>query len=276
MASQTADDDEDDDDEDDEDDDDGDDDKDLGFHYNAPPPLSLSRNSTKSNAALRSPSPVAKIVPDFLTYTSMINGLGEAGNVVEARQLFSEMFSWNKMLIFNVSLIQAGMVEKGLTPNVVTYTTLVDGLCKRGEVGNIEQAIKIMEEMDLTGFYPDTITYTLIDAYCKMGEMAKAHEMLWVMLGMLEDGERLIKWMFEKGIRPNATTFNFLLKQYCIRKHGHCKARNRKEAWFLHNEMVEERFSLTAASYNALIKGFCKRKFVQAKKLFEMKLKALL
>ncbi|KOM41599.1 hypothetical protein LR48_Vigan04g179700 [Vigna angularis] len=131
-----------------------------------------------------------KIVPDFLTYTSMINGLGEAGNVVEARQLFSEMFSWNKMLIFNVSLIQAGMVEKGLTPNVVTYTTLVDGLCKRGE--------------------------------------------------------------------------------------GHCKARNRKEAWFLHNEMVEERFSLTAASYNALIKGFCKRKFVQAKKLFEMKLKALL
>ncbi|XP_047177027.1 pentatricopeptide repeat-containing protein At1g05670, mitochondrial-like [Vigna umbellata] len=173
------------------------------------------------------------------------------------------------------------MVEKGLTPNVVTYTTLVDGLCKRGEVdianelllemsekglqpnvctyialinglckvGNIEQAIKIMEEMDLTGFYPDTITYTL-----------------WTLIGC---SKMIYKRMYAQGVMPDNNTYNILIK-------GHCKARNRKEAWFLHNEMVEERFSLTVASYDALIKGFCKRKFVQAKKLFEMKLKALL
>ncbi|QCE05654.1 coiled-coil domain-containing protein SCD2-like [Vigna unguiculata] len=46
MASQTA-------------DDDDDDVDDLGFRYTAPPPLSLSRNSAKSTAALRSPSPAA-------------------------------------------------------------------------------------------------------------------------------------------------------------------------------------------------------------------------
>ncbi|BAT93497.1 hypothetical protein LR48_Vigan02g258800 [Vigna angularis] len=58
MASQTAD--------DDEDDDDG---EDLGFRYTAPPPLSLSRNSAKSTAALRSPSPAA--VPRNLPEESM-------------------------------------------------------------------------------------------------------------------------------------------------------------------------------------------------------------
>ncbi|XP_052736980.1 pentatricopeptide repeat-containing protein At1g05670, mitochondrial-like [Vigna angularis] len=84
-----------------------------------------------------------KIVLDFVTYTSMINGLCEAGKVGEMKDAFS---------------VHNQMVEKGLTPNVITCTTLVDGLCKHGEVGNIEQEIKIMEEMDLAWFYPDTIT----------------------------------------------------------------------------------------------------------------------
>ncbi|BAT75222.1 hypothetical protein VIGAN_01305200 [Vigna angularis var. angularis] len=118
--------------------------------------------------------------------------------------------------------------------------------------------------------------------------------------GMVEDGERVTKWIFKKGTRPNATTFNFLLKQYYIRNNmcviteiykkmyaqgvipdnnsynilikGRCKGRNMKDAWFLHKEMVETGFSLTATSYNALIKAFCKKKiFVEAKKLFEMR-----
>jgi pentatricopeptide repeat protein len=40
-------------------------------------------------------------------------------------------------------------------------------------------AINLMKEMDVVGFYCDTITFTtLMDAYCKMGEMVKAHELL--------------------------------------------------------------------------------------------------
>lgn len=94
--------------------------------------------------------------------------------------------------------------------------------------------------------------------------------------------------MLEKGISPNATAYNSLLKQHCIRKDmrsamelyrgmcfhgvlpnsdtynilikGHSKARNMKEACYLNSEMVEKGFKLSGSSYNALIKGLSKRK----------------
>ncbi|VVA27693.1 PREDICTED: pentatricopeptide [Prunus dulcis] len=37
------------------------------------------------------------------------------------------------------------------------------------------------------------------------------------MSGMLEDGERLLKWILANVIVPNAGTYNSLMKPYCIR-----------------------------------------------------------
>lgn len=59
MASQTA---------DDEDEDD------LGFCYSAPPPLSLSRNATKSATTHRSPSPAVRFFP-FTPHLSITHSL---------------------------------------------------------------------------------------------------------------------------------------------------------------------------------------------------------
>lgn len=84
--------------------------------------------------------------------------------------------------------------------------------------------------------------------------------MVFCVSGMLEGGQKLLTWMLEKGMMPNATTHNSLMKQYCIRNdmrsaietyrgmgqlgvlpdansynimiRGHCKVRNMKEAWF--------------------------------------------
>jgi pentatricopeptide repeat protein len=36
-----------------------------------------------------------------------------------------------------------GMISKGNLPDVVTYTTLIDGLCKKGE---IEKAIDLLHD----------------------------------------------------------------------------------------------------------------------------------
>ncbi|GMI74928.1 hypothetical protein like AT1G05670 [Hibiscus trionum] len=57
-----------------------------------------------------------------------------------------------------------------------------------------------------------------------------------------------------KGTTPTVSAYNYLMKQYCMRKdmrttaamwkgmcvQGHCKARNMKEAWFLRREMIDK------------------------------------
>ncbi|KAH7570179.1 hypothetical protein JRO89_XS05G0063000 [Xanthoceras sorbifolium] len=151
-------------------------------------------------------------------YKSKFSGFCQTGKMVEAHKLFHEMLS------------------KGLKPDVVTYTALIDSYCK---ANNITKAMKLMEDMRVAGFPPDTLTYTtLMDAYSKSEEMVKAHKLVREMLykwlpptvvtfnvlmngfcisRMLEDGERLLKGMLEKGIMPNATTYNCLMKQHSIR-----------------------------------------------------------
>ncbi|KAL5759641.1 hypothetical protein ACOSQ2_018479 [Xanthoceras sorbifolium] len=268
-----------------------------------------------------------KLVPDLITYTAIISGFCQTGKMVEAHKLFHEMLSkglkpdvvtYTALIdsyckaseMKEAFLLHNHMVQMGLTPNVEVNTAseLLHEMCQKGlqlnicTYNSIVNAMKLMEDMRVAGFPPDTLTYTtLMDAYSKSEEMVKAHKLVREMLykwlpptvvtfnvlmngfcisRMLEDGERLLKGMLEKGIMPNATTYNCLMKQHSIRNNmvtiaiykgmWHSKARNMKEAWFLHREMVRKGFTLTVTSYNALIKGFLKRKkLLEARQLFE-------
>lgn len=49
------------------------------------------------------------------------------------------------------------MVEECCTPDVVTYNTLINGICKEG---NMEKALKLMDEMLERGLAPTKFTYT--------------------------------------------------------------------------------------------------------------------
>lgn len=51
------------------------------------------------------------------------------------------------------------MVERGILPDVVTYTTLIAGYCKEGEM---EEAMKLYNEMIDKGMVPDPITYLVL------------------------------------------------------------------------------------------------------------------
>ncbi|CAH9090213.1 unnamed protein product [Cuscuta epithymum] len=80
------------------------------------------------------------------------------------------------------------MCEKGLELNIYTYSSLINGFCKDG---NISQALKVMIEWEAFDMLPDCFTHTtLMDAYCKSGEMEKAH---------LEEGREIQGWMMDKG-----------------------------------------------------------------------------
>jgi pentatricopeptide repeat protein len=49
------------------------------------------------------------------------------------------------------------MVEEGCTPDVVTYNTLINELCKGGKM---DKVLKLMDEMLERGLVPTKFTYT--------------------------------------------------------------------------------------------------------------------
>ncbi|KAL4185064.1 hypothetical protein AMTRI_Chr10g228750 [Amborella trichopoda] len=68
------------------------------------------------------------------------------------------------------------MYHNGLTPNVVTYNTLMNTLFKRNKV---EEALALHKEMGKIGCQPDVVTYrTLLDGLCKDERMDEAMSLL--------------------------------------------------------------------------------------------------
>ncbi|KAK2445212.1 Pentatricopeptide repeat (PPR) superfamily protein [Trifolium repens] len=68
------------------------------------------------------------------------------------------------------------MEEKGLLPSVVSYTSLIHGLCQSN---NLDGAIELLEEMIRNGIEPNVFTYSsLMDGLCKCGQSSQAMELL--------------------------------------------------------------------------------------------------
>ena len=77
----------------------------------------------------------------FMCVFLMTHNLSKKKRIVEALSLFKEMSS------------------KGLTPNVVTYTTLIGGLCI---VGMTQAAQELLLEMQIRGQVPNCDTYATL------------------------------------------------------------------------------------------------------------------
>lgn len=89
------------------------------------------------------------------------------------------------------------MKAKGVSPNVITYSTMIKGHCQSGDVPT---AFAILEEMKTVGHLkPDEIMYnSLIDGCAQSG--------------LLEDGLRLLEEMQAGGVNPSNFTLSILVK----------------------------------------------------------------
>jgi pentatricopeptide repeat protein len=92
------------------------------------------------------------------------------------------------------------MLNKGVTPDCFTYTSLLHGYCS---LGKWNEVIRVLKEMCRVGQKPNVVTYTtLIDYLCKNGRCAEARH--------------IFDSMVEKGEKPNVTTYGSLLYGYAI------------------------------------------------------------
>ncbi|KAE9618847.1 putative tetratricopeptide-like helical domain-containing protein [Lupinus albus] len=90
------------------------------------------------------------------------------------------------------------MRERDLSPDVITYTSIIGGL---GLIGQPDKARDMLKEMKEFGCYPDVPAYNaVIRNFCIAKRLGDAY-------GLMDE-------MTSKGLSPNATTYNLFFRVF--------------------------------------------------------------
>ncbi|KAG8044249.1 hypothetical protein GUJ93_ZPchr0136g33675 [Zizania palustris] len=191
--------------------------------------------------------------PDVVSYTTMVHGLGVAGQVEKARKMFDEMS------------------KEGCAPSVATYNALIQVICKKG---NVEDAVVVFDEMLVKGYMPNVVTYTvLIRGLCHAGKIDRAMTMLGRMKNegcepLVQTYNVLIRYSFEEGemekgldlfermskgeeCLPNQDTYNIIISAMFMRK----RAEDMALAARMVEEMVERGYLPRKFMFNRVLNG---------------------
>ncbi|RWR85133.1 hypothetical protein CKAN_01398100 [Cinnamomum micranthum f. kanehirae] len=87
------------------------------------------------------------------------------------------------------------MEASGLSPNKITYITLLDGLCKRNYIG---EAMNVVQAMVNSNFQPCIIH---IDGLCKHGK--------------IEMEKKVFDSIFDNGLVPDVISYTIMINAFC-------------------------------------------------------------
>ncbi|KAJ7962637.1 putative Pentatricopeptide repeat-containing protein [Quillaja saponaria] len=115
--------------------------------------------------------------PDNAISSTLTHWLCKMGKIWEARKMFDEF-------------------ERGSIPSLLTYNTLIAGMCEKGELC---EAGRLWDDMVEKGCHPNAFTYNmLIKGFCTVGKA--------------KEGIRFLDEMLEKGCLPNKSTYSILIE----------------------------------------------------------------
>ncbi|XP_008445921.1 pentatricopeptide repeat-containing protein At2g19280 [Cucumis melo] len=203
------------------------------------------------------------LVPDCVSYTTMIGGYCKVGNINIAFSYLSKM------------------LKSGIQPSVITYTLFVDYFC---ECGDVEMAEVMFEKMIVEDLKPDVVMYNiLMDAYGKKGYMHKAFQLLdmmrstnvtpdvvtynslihgLVMRGFLQEAKDILDELIRRGFSIDVVTYTNIM-------HGYSKRGNFEEAFLLWYHMADNCVTPDVVTCSALLSGYCRAKHMdEANALF--------
>ncbi|XP_027330002.1 pentatricopeptide repeat-containing protein At2g06000-like isoform X2 [Abrus precatorius] len=150
-------------------------------------------------------------------YLLKLNAI-RAGEINEAFELFSDMRSF------------------GCFPDIVTYNTLLHGLCRIDEIDRAHDLLKVV--CLKCEFAPNVVSYTtVISGYCRLYKMKEASS--------------LFDEMVRSGTKPNAFTFSALVD-------GFVKAGDMASALGMHKKMLLYGCSPNVVTLTSLIDGYCR------------------
>ncbi|KAG1361819.1 putative pentatricopeptide repeat-containing protein [Cocos nucifera] len=188
------------------------------------------------------------------TYDILIDSLCKQQRLQDAISLFQDMQGQKKIkpciITFNTlmsGLCNAGLVEVaesilsqmlkyGLHPDRYSYNTLIHGLCV---AGSMEEALKLSEDMEKDGIVLDVVTYNiLINGYR--------------LLGLISEVWKLIKMMILQGLKPNLVTYTILIT-------GHCEKGDVEEGFRVRREVIAQGIQLNFVAYSVLLNALFKK-----------------
>ncbi|XP_028763852.1 putative pentatricopeptide repeat-containing protein At1g53330 [Neltuma alba] len=201
--------------------------------------------------------------PDAYTYNILINASRIGGDMEQAWAVFDEM------------------LRNRVRPNVVTFGTLMNGLCSNGE---IQEALKFKEDMTRNfKLKPNAFLYaTLLKGLCQTGELSRAFSIKDEMVrnkveldsaiyttlidalfkvGRKEEALVFMEEMKKSGCKPDIATYNVMISEYCREK-------NFEEAYKILEQA--ENLKPNVVSYNVIIGSLCREgKSIEANELFQ-------
>ncbi|KAJ0974358.1 hypothetical protein J5N97_016323 [Dioscorea zingiberensis] len=197
--------------------------------------------------------------PNLLCYTTAIHSLVISNRPCDAQALFQEMlmngvqpdaasftilvklFPFHLKHFDSACIFLGCMVKSGSNPDVVTYSTLIAGLCRAGLVDDAWRMFEKMLEWKCT---PNAHTYTpIIQLYCSRGGIRLAR--------------RILDHMHDDGIPPDAVAYNVFVQALC-------QARKFEQVETLLRESDEKGWKPDGVTYNTYINGLCKAGRVEA------------
>ncbi|KAJ4792736.1 Pentatricopeptide repeat-containing protein [Rhynchospora pubera] len=158
--------------------------------------------------------------PDLVSFNTLINARSKAHSLGPgvALQLLNDVR------------------RSGLRPDTITYNTLISA-CSQNT--NLEDAMKVFEEMLKSECQPDLWTYNAMISVCGRCSMA-------------QEAERLFDELHVKGFIPDAVTYNALLYSFA-------RAGDVAKVEKVCNEMVHAGFKKDEITYNTIINMYGKR-----------------
>ncbi|AQK80077.1 Pentatricopeptide repeat-containing protein mitochondrial [Zea mays] len=143
------------------------------------------------------------------------------------------------------ALFRAAPTKLYITPNLVSCNILLKGLVG---IGDLNSALKVLDEMIGWGIVPDVVTYTtVLTAYCAKGD--------------LEGAQQLFDDIIASGRRPDATMYTVLID-------GYCHHRKLQDAARIMDEMGAAGVQPNEVTYSVVIEACCKeRKSTEARDL---------
>jgi pentatricopeptide repeat protein len=124
------------------------------------------------------------VPPDNMVTSTLIYWLCKNGMVREARNLFDEL-------------------ERGFKPSLLTYNSLISGLCENEE---LQEAGRVWDDMVERGYEPNAMTYeALIKGLCKTGKP--------------NEGATVFEEMVSRGCKPSSLLFQVLVDSLSEPRH---------------------------------------------------------